>query len=691
MTEDATRGALVRGVADDAGHRTRLGRFAASASAAADRPITGHHDLVAWSVEDPDAFWRHVSDELGVPWHARPDAFLADAAMPGARWCPGGTLNYAEAALAHRGEAPAIIARSQTRDRIALSRDELRDAVARCAAGLRRLGVGRGSRVAAYLPNVPEAVIGLLASAALGATWASCPPEFGVRSVVDRLGQLEPDVLLCGDGYRYGAKAIDRRAQAAEIVGSLPSLRHVVAVPYLHDDGEDRLAGAGPARLTWEALLAEPAAPRFEPVPFDHPLYVLFSSGTTGLPKPIVHGHGGMTLEHLKALALMQDLRSGDDDPDGRPQDRFFWFSTTGWMMWNYLVSGLLVGAAIVLFDGDPGAPDLGETWRMAGEEGVTQLGTSAPFLMACRKAGLVPREIADLAALRLVGSTGAPLPAEGWSWVYEAVAPRPVDPAAPEVDDLLLSSISGGTDVCTAFVGGSPLLPVRAGEISGAWPGCDVQALGEDGTVLHGETGELVIGSPMPSMPIGLLGDEDGSRYRASYFERFPGRWCHGDWVTVRDDGSLVIGGRSDATLNRGGVRLGTAEIYRVVEEQEGVADSLVVHLEDEQDPGGAGRLLLFVAPAGGVPEDEDRRDALRDELAATCARALRGSLSPRHVPDELRLVAAIPTTLSGKKLEVPVKRILTGTPPDQAASRESLRDPAALEPFVALAAARA
>jgi acetoacetyl-CoA synthetase len=396
-------------------------------------------------------------------------------------------------------------------------------------------------------------------------------------------------------------------------------------------------------------------------VPFDHPLYLLYSSGTTGLPKAIVHGHGGILVEHHKVLALHNDLGPGD---------RFFWFSTTGWMMWNYLVSGLLVGATLVLFDGDPGHPDLAALWRMAAAEGVTFLGSSAPFLLACRKAGVVPSEVADLSALRGVGSTGAPLPAEGFAWVYEAVGP-----------DLLLSSISGGTDVCTAFVGGCPLVPVRAGEISCRYLGAKVEAYDDAGRPVVGEQGELVIAAPMPSMPVRFWGDDDGSRYRAAYFEGHPGVWTHGDWITVFPDGACVITGRSDATLNRGGVRMGTAELYAVVEALPEVADSLVVHIEDPA--GGPGRLLLFVAPAGGARLDDD--------LRARLARALRTELSPRHVPDEIHEVPGVPRTLSGKKLEVPVKRILTGTAPDAAASRGSLVNPDVLDAYTSLAASTA
>ncbi len=635
--------------------RSRIGRYLRWLAAERGRTFADddYDSLWRWSVDDLDGFWRSVWDHFGLRSATPVDRALASADMPGATWFPGATLNYAAHALRAEPDRPAIVARSQSRPPVELSMADLRDQVARCRKGLQSLGVGKGDRVAAYLPNIPETVVALLAAASLGAVWSSCAPEFGTRSVVDRLRQIEPAVLLAVDGYVYGAKRIDRRDEVAAVRDELPSLRAVVTVPYLEPD--TRLPGS----VTWDELLGE-AAPAdgqeidHEPVPFDHPLYVLYSSGTTGLPKPIVHGHGGILLEHHKVLALHNDLGPGD---------RFFWFSTTGWMMWNYLVSGLLVGATPVLFDGDPGHPGLDALWEMAAETGVTFFGTSAPYLLACRKAGIVPAKAADLSALRGVGSTGAPLPAEGFRWVYENVG-----------DDLLLSSISGGTDVCTAFVGGCPLVPVRAGEISCRYLGAKVEAYDEAGRSVVGEQGELVVTAPMPSMPVGLWGDGDGSRYRAAYFEGHPGVWTHGDWITLMPDGASVITGRSDATLNRGGVRMGTAELYSVVESLPEVADSLVVHLEDPE--GGPGRLVLFVAPAPGHRVDDD----LRRRIAA----ALRTELSPRHVPDEIREVPGVPRTLSGKKLEVPVKRILTGTPAEVAASRGSLANPEVLDAYV-------
>ena len=535
----------------------------------------------------------------------------------------------------------------------------MRNQVARARRGLQRLGVGVGDCVAAYLPNIGETVVAFLATASLGAVWSSCSPEFGTASVVDRFSQIEPVVLLGVDGYMYGANRVERSAELAAIVAALPTVRATVVVPYLAVEARPP---AIPGALGWDQLLAGPPEPPlvFDPVPFDHPLYVLYSSGTTGLPKPIVHGHGGILLEHLKMLALHSDLGPGD---------RFCWFTTTGWMMWNLLVSGLLVGAAIVLFDGNPAYPDLSVLWRMAEASGTTYLGVSAPFIMSCRKAGLVPRQLCNLTKLRGVGSTGAPLPAEGFDWVYQSVGA-----------DLQLASVSGGTDVCTGFVGGCPLVPVYRGEISCRCLGVDVQAFGADGRPVVGELGELVVTAPMPSMPVGFWGDVDGSRYRAAYFDRFPGVWRHGDWITITERGTCIITGRSDATLNRAGVRLGTAEFYRAVEARPEVADSLVVHLEDTD--GGGGELLLFVVLAPGQELDAELRAVIGNEL--------RVNLSPRHVPDAIYQVPAIPRTLSGKKLEVPVKRILTGTPAEQAASRGSLADPDALVAFERLAAQR-
>ena len=649
-----TRGEVLWTPAAGAWETTAMGRFARH------QGIDDFHELIQWSIDDIDRFWAAATEFTGVRWHRPPTAMRDGDTMPGVRWFPGAMLNYADQALAPGASMPhevAVVARSHSRDAIALTWAELDEAVRRCATGLRVLGVGAGDRVAAYAPNIPETLVAFLAAASLGAIWSSVAPEFGVRSVVDRLSQIRPSVLIAVDGYRYGDKRIDRSDHVGEIVGALDTLRHVVRIGYLDADSRPPAShGDGPAWHGWD-VLAEPDADvpdrlRSAPVAADHPLYVLFSSGTTGLPKAIVHGHGGIVAEHLKVLTLHQDLGPGD---------RFFWFSTTGWMMWNYCVSGLLAGSAVVLFDGDPGSPDLTTLWRIAEETGATVFGASAPFLMACRKAGLEPVQ----GSLRWVGSTGSPLPADGFRWVTETLG-------------VPVSSICGGTDICTAFIGSSPLQEVRAGEIGGRLLGCAVEAFTPDGSVCPpGVTGELVITKPMPSMPVGFWGDNDGSSYRSAYFDDFPGVWRHGDWVTFTDDGTCIVTGRSDATLNRGGVRLGTSDFYAVVEAFDEIADSLVVHVEDEAEGGGLGELILFVTLAEGAELTDDLRFRIR--------RALATELSPRHMPDTIEAVPTVPRTLSGKKLELPVKRILAGAPPERVASRESLADPNSLDYFVA------
>jgi acetoacetyl-CoA synthetase len=636
------RGEILWTPPPDVRSTTRIGAFLNWLSDARGLEFDGYPELWQWSVDDLDGFWRACTEWSGVRWHDQPTSALARRAMPGAEWFPGGTLNYAEHALAAASTRPdelAIIAEAQTRARADITWSHLADGVARCRAGLVRLGVQRGDRVAAFLPNIPETIVAFLATASLGAIWSSCAPEFGTRSVVDRFAQIEPVVLLAVDGYRYGEKIVDKRADVEAIEAALPSLRHTVHVPYL-----------GVGRDDWRALLAEPGPLEFEPVPFDHPLYVLYSSGTTGLPKAIVHGHGGITVEHLKTLALHHDIGPGD---------RFFWFTTTGWMMWNYLTSGLLVGATIVLFDGDPGSPDLGALWQLAADTDVDVFGVSAPFLMSCRKAGVVPPPH----HLRSIGSTGAPLPPDGFRWIHDVVGA-----------DVQTASVSGGTDVCAAFVGAVPLLPVRAGEISCRLLGCAVEAFASDGSVCPpGVQGELVVTEPMPSMPVGFWGDPTGEKLRHAYYDDYPGVWRHGDWITFTDDGACVISGRSDATLNRGGVRLGTSDFYAVVEGLPEVADSLVVHLEGDDADQPMGELVLFVALVPGAELDDDLRGRI--------TRGLRTELSPRHVPDTVLAVPAVPRTLSGKKLEVPVKRILGGAAPDAVASRSSLADPTALD----------
>jgi acetoacetyl-CoA synthetase len=626
------------------------------------RPDVGYQELWQWSVDHPAEFWTSVWDHFDVVGE-RGDGPVLSGTMPEARWFAGARLNYAANALrradAHPGET-AVVFRSEGGARVALTYGELREEVARVRAGLARLGVGPGDRVAGYLPNIPEALIAFLATASLGAIWSSCSPDFGVPSVVDRFTQIEPKVLVAVDGYAYNGKPHDRSAAVADIAARLPTLRATVWVPYLAaaEEGRAPLAAAPvsgrPAAvprgevLGWAGLRAEHEPLAFEPVPFDHPLWVLYSSGTTGLPKPIVHGHGGIVLEHLKALAFHQDL--GADDV-------FFWYTTTGWMMWNYLIGGLLVGATVVLYDGAATHPHTDALWRLAAEEGVTYFGTGAPYLIASMKAGLKP----SVPGLRGVGSTGSPLPPEGFAWVHDVLP------------DVQLGSFSGGTDVCTGFVGAVPVLPVRAGVIPCRCLGARVEAFDAEGRPVVGEVGELVLTRPLPSMPIMFWNDPDGSRYRESYFADYPGVWRHGDWIKILPDGGCVIYGRSDSTLNRGGVRMGTSEFYRVVERFQEVADSLVI---DTGQLGQEGRLLLYLTMAEG--------HRLTDDLVAELRRTLRTELSPRHVPDEIIEVPGIPRTLSGKKLEVPVRKILLGTPVEQAASPDAMANPEVLRHFV-------
>ncbi len=635
--------------------RATITRYLAHVRATRGVAASSYDELWQWSVDDLEGFWSSVAEFCDVRWHAQPSRVLADPTMPGAVWFPGGTLNYAEHLLAGAGAGPDDVALHVVRV-VGLEREvtfgELRAQAGALAATLRRLGVARGDRVAALLPNAAEAVVGLLATSSIGAIWSSCSPDFGERAIADRFGQIEPTVLLAVDGYRYGGKAFDVRETVEALRGDLPTLRATILVPYLRPDA------TMPDTLPWAQALAEPAEPVVEAVPFNHPLWILYSSGTTGLPKPIVHSQGGILIEHLKALSLHHDLGAGD---------RFFWFTTTGWMMWNFLVSGLAVGSTLVLYDGNPGFPDMAALWRLAERTRMTAFGTSAPFIQACAKAGVHPGAELDLSALRSLGSTGAPLPPEGFGWVYDEVK-----------GDLLLASVSGGTDVCAPFVGAVELLPVRAGEIPCRMLGCKVEAYDEQGRPVIGQVGELVITAPLPSMPVGFWNDPGGARYRESYFEDFPGVWRHGDWIKITEAGSCVIYGRSDSTLNRGGVRMGTAEFYREVEDLPQIEDALVI---DTSGSTGEGELLLFVVVADGTD-----LGALEETVRAK----IRRELSPRHVPDRLIAVPEIPRTLNGKKCEVPVKRILAGVPVERAVATGALRNPAAIEPFVKLVAER-
>jgi acetoacetyl-CoA synthetase len=616
--------------------------------------LGSYRELWRWSVTDLESFWGSLAGFFQIEMHARPACALASSAMPGAEWFPGASLNYAEHALRRHDNHPALIFKRETDQPTTLSYAELAEQVAAAATGLRRLGVTRGDRVVGFLPNTPQAVIAFLATASLGAIWSCCSPEFGVPSVVDRFTQVEPKVLIAVDGYRYGGRSHDRRSALAELHRALPTLEATVIVPYLETSSDLPELGRF---IRWDDLLAQANTLRFEPVPFDHPLWVLYSSGTTGLPKPIVHGHGGILVEHFKALSLHLDLGA---------QDRFFWFTTTGWMMWNMLVSGLLLGSTLILYDGSPAFPDMNALWRTAEETGMTYFGTSAPFLLGCRKAEIEPGRDFDLSRIKAVGSTGAPLPPEGFQWVYEHVK-----------RDLLLGSVSGGTDCCTAFVGSCPILPVRSGELQCRSLGAAVEAFDDLGNSVIDQVGELVITEPLPSMPVFLWNDPDRQRYHESYFDVYPGVWRHGDWIKVTGHGGCVIYGRSDSTLNRAGVRMGTSEFYRVIEELPEVGDSLVI---DTSALGTEGRILLFVV----LREDVTLEDDLRTRINAELSR----ELSPRHVPNAIYQIDSVPRTLNGKKLEVPVKRILAGAPVEMVISPDAMSNPDSLRFFTDFAA---
>ena len=620
--------------------RTRMRAYMRWLAAERDVFAASYAELWRWSVDDLDGFWSSIAEYFGVRFHEPPAATLGSRTMPGAQWFAGSTLSYPEHIFRDRDDAAVAIRHaSELRPLTEMTWGELRTLTARIQAGLRELGVTRGDRVVAYMPNIPDAIAAFLAVAGLGAIWSSCSPDFGTRSVVDRFAQIEPKVLLAVDGYRYGGRDFDRAAVVdaihAEVGGAL------VRLGYLDSSGwQDGFLGPPDSALD------------LEPVPFDHPLWVLYSSGTTGLPKPIVHGHGGILLEQLKKLNLHLDAHAGD---------RIFWFTTTGWMMWNFLAGVLLTPASIVLYDGNPGTPSLHRLWELAAEAQITCFGTSAAFIAGCMKAGVRPAAGRDLRALRSVGATGSPLSPEGFRWVYRELG-----------SNTWLFSTSGGTDVCTAFVGGVPLEPVYVGELQGRSLGCDVQAFDEDGRALVDEVGELVITQPMPSMPLFFWGDPEGERLREAYFEMYPGIWRHGDWIELTSRGTAIIYGRSDSTINRGGIRMGTSEIYRAVLALDEIVDALVV---DVPRTGEENWMALFVVLREGA--------GLGDELRAAIARRIREDCSPRHVPDDVFTVAEVPRTLSGKVLEVPVKRILSGTPPERAASRDSLANPAALDWF--------
>ncbi|MBV8899819.1 MAG: acetoacetate--CoA ligase [Verrucomicrobia bacterium] len=631
-----------------------------------------YHQLYEWSVTHPDRFWSTLARYFQVRFGTPPaSAFEAGHKAMGAVWFPGATLNYAEHLLRFAADEnpvdldqTAVLFRSESQGQpVRLSRRELREQVGTVAGRFRSLGVKAGDRVAGYLPNRPETLVAFLAAASLGAIWSVVPVELSSHGVLDRLTQIQPKLLVTAVAYRYDGRLHDQRQAIERIVAELPSLEAVLLIP-LDPADEGGVTGdwnvPGTRTISWADARSSQGGLRFHRVPFAHPLWILFSSGSTGAPKPIVHGHGGMLLEHLKALHLHLDLSAGD---------RFFWYTTAGWMMWNFLIAGLALGATVVLYDGCPKFPDLSVLWRFVSEERIDYFGTSAPFLMACCKEGLRPGAQFDLAQLRGIGSTGAPLPPEGFEWVYREVKP-----------DVWLGSMSGGTDVCTAFVLGNPLLPVYAGQLQCRGLGAPVEAWDEDGRPVLDQVGELVLTGPMPCMPLGFWNDPDDRRLREAYFDVYPGIWRHGDWIRINaEDGQCIIYGRSDSTLKRGGVRMGTSEFYRVIETLPEIGEALVIDTSRLDTAGATGQLLLFVALRPGALLDA----ALRQKIVA----ALRTELSPRHVPDAIYAVPEIPHTLNGKKMEVPVKRMFAGVPLERAANLYAVANPDALEFFARLA----
>lgn len=622
------------------------------------RRFDDYQELHRWSVSDLDAFWRSIWDYFEVEFAGRFERALGQSEMPGATWFEGSRLSLVEHVFRNkRSDRPAILACSEAGDHRELSWAELEAGVAAVAAWLRDRGVRPGDRVVGYLPNIPEAVIAFLAVANVGAIWSCCSPDFGTKSVLDRFQQISPKILFAADGYRYGGHAFDRAEVAAEIATGLPSLSGIVTVPVLGSPTKQRFT-------PWSEVLSLHVPLKQQRFDFSHPLWIVYTSGTTGLPKAIVHSQGGVLLETLKAAALQLDVG---------PEERFFWFTTTGWIMWNLLVGVLLVGATIVLYDGSPAYPDLGALWRMADILGVTWFGTSAAFLTGCLRAGLVPGHDHDLSRMRTIGSTGSPLSPDGFGWVYEDVK-----------RDVWLASVSGGTDVDTAFVGGSPLLPVHAGELQCRYLGVDAHAFDPHGKALIGKVGELVIAQPMPSMPLRFWNDPGDQRYLDSYFRQFPGAWRHGDYITFTERGSAIIFGRSDSTIKRAGVRFGTSDIYDLVERLPDIADSLVV---DVDTGGDRSEVILFVVIADGAAYGSELVERLKSEI--------RLQLSPRHVPDKVIKIQSVPRTLNGKKLEVPVKRLLMGMRVEDAVGASAMANPEALEYFVELgnelAAARA
>lgn len=625
-----------------------------------ERGITDAKDyaeLHDWSVNATPEFWRAIIDYFDIPVRDASDV-TDGAAMPDTQWFPGARINYMDQVVKFRdAPTPAIIAEDDAGARTTLGWPDLLEQSARLAATLRAQGVSPGDRVVAYLPNIIETIVAFHATARVGAVWSVCSPDLGSKGVLDRFTQIEPSVLIACDGYHYGGKPFDRHDEVAAILEGLPTVHTCIQVNVLSESAD---AAYSTSTMSWDqALQAEPDE-HIAPTRFSDPLWILYSSGTTGTPKAIVHGHGGVVLEHVKQVRLQLDLNAGD---------RFLWYSSTAWMMWNFNIAGLLTGTTVCIFDGNPGKPDLYRLWRMVDELGIHCFGAGAAFFDTCRQQDITPNQQLPLTELRALGSTGSPLSPEGFDWIYESVK-----------SDLYLSSISGGTDFATACVGGSPTVPVHRGEIACRSLGCAVAAFDPDGQPLIDEVGELVITQPMPSMPLYFWGDDDKRRYRDSYFSMYPDIWQHGDWIRITESGSAVIYGRSDATINRQGIRMGTADIYNVVEAEPEVVDSLIVDLEYL---GRDSWLPLFVVLADG--------DTLTDDLRGRINTVIRTQLSPRHVPDDIFVIDDVPRTFSGKKMEIPVRRVLLGQTAANAINRDTMSNPESIDFFVELAAKRA
>lgn len=617
-----------------------------------------YRSLWQWSIDEPEVFWKSVAEYFKVQLHSPYKEVMSSDEMPDTKWFEGATLNYAEHIFRNKTDArPAIFFASEKKDASAISWNELENQTAALQTFLRQNNVSTGDRVAAYIPNILEATVALLATISIGAVWSSCSPDFGSESILDRFQQIAPKILIAVDGYSYNGKPYDRLEVVKHISENLPSVEKVILIPYLNNEPDFHAINNA---ISWSKVMETRGQQlTFSSVPFSHPIWILYSSGTTGIPKAITHSHGGMLLEHLKYLSFHNDVHPGEN---------FFWFSTTGWMMWNFVQASLLVGATIVLYDGSPAYPDLRILWKLTGQIPIHHFGTSAPYIIACMKQGLKPREIADLSALRSIGSTGAPLPPEGFDYVYESVK-----------KEIWLCSMSGGTDVCTALVGGNPWKPVYEGEIQCRCLGCSMYAYDEEGKPVTNEVGEMVITKPMPCMPVYFWNDEEKKRYKESYFEVFPGVWRHGDWIKITDEGGVIIYGRSDTTLNRQGVRIGTAEIYRVVDKVSEIKDSLIVNIEL---PEGGDYMPLFVV----MQEGQKITNALKD----TIGKQIRQACSPRHVPDEIIVAPDLPYTISGKKMEAPVKRILMGRSIEKSANRGAMRNPESLDFFERFAGKR-